>query len=427
MKKVYKVSILLLLAVLIIGTCVFAIKLNKTHKNSSVNEIAGMNKNGSNSNIEDSNIIKNETNVSYVVLEIEDIEAEEKNQQGLEYKNIKITDKEKIESLMTIINNSTKYESESFIADFGDVPPSATIYMNNGEKFTITAGDEIEDNGKSVNLMTKWHSEDGSNKTLYRVNTKLGEFIEQLANENEDVDNQTKIDWEEYPNDIDNKVNEWIGGINLSSEVGKVSYNLMKKTIYSLSKQKEEIFNKMYFNGDSTEIVDKKSNYSRYCYPDNENNDLSAKYTKKIEYKIAIFNELYYDGYYDLDTLTKMQYEELVQKNDFKHYTNVPKNLYYEINKLLIMNGNNESEKEYKNNSRAKKIKLTINDDKQYIFDLKDTNKVQIFDIDYRQNTIETPVKIDIEVLDEYNGEKTNDVYISDIQFGITSNIPQGR
>ena len=72
------------------------------------------------------------------------------------------------------------------------------------------------------------------------------------------------------------------------------------------------------------------------------------------------------------------------------------------------MNGNNESEKEYKNNSRAKKIKLTINDDKQYIFDLKDTNKVQIFDIDYRQNTIETPVKLDIEFLDKYNGEKTN-------------------
>lgn len=243
----------------------------------------------------------------------------------------------------------------------------------------------------------------------------------------EDVENQTKIDWEEYPNDIDNKVNEWLGGIDLSSEVGEVSYNLMKKTIYSLSKQKEEIFNKMYFNGDSTEIVDKDSNYSRYCYPDNENNDLSAKYTKKIEYQIAIFNELYYEGYYDLDTLTKMQYEDLVQKKDFKHYTNVPKNLYYEINKLLIMNGNNESEKEYKNNGRAKKIKLTINDDKQYIFDLKDTNKVQIFDIDYRQNTIETPVKIDIEVLDKYNGEKTNDVYISDIQFGITSNIPQGR
>lgn len=43
------------------------------------------------------------------------------------------------------------------------------------------------------------------------------------------------------------------------------------------------------------------------------------------------------------------------------------------------------------------------------------------------QNTIETPVNIEIEILDKYNGEKTNDVYISDIQFGITSNIPQGR
>ena len=93
----------------------------------------------------------------------------------------------------------------------------------------------------------------------------------------------------------------------------------------------------------------------------------------------------------------------------------------------IIMNGNNESEEEYKNNSRAKKIKVTINKEKEYTFELKDTNKVQVFDIGYKQSNIEKPVNIEVEVLDKYKGDKTEDIYISDIQFGIESNIPQGR
>ena len=154
---------------------------------------------------------------------------------------------------------------------------------------------------------------------------------------------------------------------------------------------------------------------------------MSSKYTNKISYDIAVFNETYYDGYYDLETCVKNQYDKLVVKKDYQHYENIPKSFYYEIPNMFIMNGNNESEEEYKNNSRAKKIKITINKEKEYTFELKDTNKVQIFDVGYKQNNIEKPVNIEVEVLDKYKGEKTEDIYISDIQFGIESNIPQGR
>ena len=65
--------------------------------------------------------------------------------------------------------------------------------------------------------------------------------------------------------------------------------------------------------------------------------------------------------------------------------------------------------------------------DKEYVFELEDTNVVQVFDIDYKQNTIEKPVNIEVEVLETYAGEKTEDIYISDMQFSINSNIPQGR
>ena len=37
------------------------------------------------------------------------------------------------------------------------------------------------------------------------------------------------------------------------------------------------------------------------------------------------------------------------------------------------------------------------------------------------------PVQINIEVLETYKGEKSDDTYIADIQFGMESNIPQAR
>ena len=130
---------------------------------------------------------ENEKNisVSYIILSIEDIEAEERNKQGIEEKSIKITNEQKIDSLMEIINNAKPYQEKSFIPDFGDCPPSAEIYLSNGEKYTISAGDNISDTGEEVNLMTKWDTEDGSNKLLYKVDIELGKYIEELFAEEE--------------------------------------------------------------------------------------------------------------------------------------------------------------------------------------------------------------------------------------------------
>lgn len=86
---------------------------------------------------------------------------------------------------MEIINNAKPYQEKSFIPDFGDCPPSAEIYLSNGEKYTISAGDNISDTGEEVNLMTKWDTEDGSNKLLYKVDIELGKYIEELFAEEE--------------------------------------------------------------------------------------------------------------------------------------------------------------------------------------------------------------------------------------------------
>lgn len=118
-----------------------------------------------------------ENNISYIVVQVEDTTADE-----LAYRSKKITDKQEIKSVMNIIDNATEYEAKSFIPDFGDMPPLIEIYKTNGEKYTIAAGDQINDNGDVVNLMTKWYSQDGSNKILFKVESKLGEYIENLYN-----------------------------------------------------------------------------------------------------------------------------------------------------------------------------------------------------------------------------------------------------
>ena len=84
---------------------------------------------------------------------------------------------------MKIIDSAEPYTEKSFISDFGDVPPSATIYFKDGKKYSVMAGDEINDNGNMVNLMCKWYREDGNDKTLYKVNEKLGECLEKIFNE----------------------------------------------------------------------------------------------------------------------------------------------------------------------------------------------------------------------------------------------------
>ena len=261
---------------------------------------------------------------------------------------------------------------------------------------------------------------------IYHLADKKKRTKNNVANSS-GIERKTDYEWEEYPND-----NKWMDE-TIIENVGKDStaLKLARNSLYSLKNNKIKSFDERYYIifgiGNSTKIIDWTSNYARFCYPNNENNNLSSKYTNKISYDIAIFNEIYYDGYYDLETCVKNQYDKLVVKKDYQHYENVPKSFYYEIPNLFIMNGNNESEEEYKNNARAKKIKVTINKEKEYFFNIKDTNRIQVFDVGYKQNNIEKPVKIEVEVLDKYKGEKTEDIYISDIQFGIESNIPEGR
>lgn len=304
------------------------------------------------------------------------------------------------------------------------------------------------------------------NNSYYDTANFMGEFAIDLNNENVKVNEQLEeknndeesdeksnieiimkkskdVEWEEYPEDIEKNVkdslNDFYGTNDLSDEE-KINY-LGKgfKTVYSIVENKlynedeESIFgdsilnNILYsytdFQGDYFNKTETETNYNQYNYLSEDNK--IQKYENIIKFKTAVFNDSRYDEYSDnsflksIDKKTKKQYEMLKAEDNGD-------GKYFELEKMVVMNGNNTSEEDYKNNSRAKKIKVTVNETEEYIFDLKDTNKAQIFELNYKQNTIAKLINISIEVLEVYGGEDSQDIYISDIQFGVTSNISMG-
>ena len=76
---------------------------------------------------------------------------------------------------------------------------------------------------------------------------------------------------------------------------------------------------------------------------------------------------------------------------------------------------------------KTKKIKLTFNGEDTKIIDLADIMDAQLIDLQYIHYDISTPVDISVEVIETYAGNISNDIYVADIQFGISSNIPSGR
>lgn len=83
------------------------------------------------------------------------------------------------------------------------------------------------------------------------------------------------------------------------------------------------------------------------------------KYTDIITYKTALFNEGYLrnESTYGetIEERAKAQYSDLILEEDY-HYTDIPEDrkFYYEVPSMLVMNGNNTSEEDYKNKSFLK-------------------------------------------------------------------------
>lgn len=183
----------------------------------------------------------------------------------------------------------------------------------------------------------------------------------------------------------------------------------------------EKYFTKYYMMGDFNQQLIEESNYMQYC---NSKSSIE-KYNDTINIKLVPFDSwlgncasaegINYDG-----NIFEKKIKEIAeyQATIYPKCHDYDQELAFVVTGMLIMNGNNTSENDFYNNSRAKKIKIIFNGTEEEIYELQDTMDIQLITLNYVQTDISKPINIKIEVLESYNGNLTNDIYISDIQFG---------
>ena len=88
------------------------------------------------------------------------------------------------------------------------------------------------------------------------------------------------------------------------------------------------------------------------------------------------------------------------------------------INAIIIYNGYTKTNELWKNNSRAKKVKLKIDNKTIAILYLEDKSASQRFEIEPISSTIENQdLVLTLEIIESYEGEKYTDLVISEINF----------
>ncbi|MBJ2175339.1 hypothetical protein JBL43_13885 [Aureibaculum sp. A20] len=87
------------------------------------------------------------------------------------------------------------------------------------------------------------------------------------------------------------------------------------------------------------------------------------------------------------------------------------------IHQIQIYNGYQKSESTWKNNSRAKKIALSINGKHYAYLELEDVKNVQIFTIDAQKFLADTNLTFEFKIMEIYPGKKYEDLCISEINF----------
>lgn len=268
---------------------------------------------------------------------------------------------------------------------------------DNNAKNMIANGEVTEKNNISVN------------QQVPETNNNVEEKTETNNTEEEVEEKGTFIDYSKDTTVVEDGNSEKIKGENT------LKYSLLREHDYT-----HEFYEKYCSiygaEGDSAAWEEIESNYETLY----RGGPIKVgKYTETIECDIAVLNErIQFSADYKDTMILKDKAKTMwdaIKNDDFY------KDDKYKLNGISIMNGNNNSEEDYNNNARAKKIKVTVNNDKSYTFELKDTNKPQLFDIGIEQEDISKVMNVTIEVLETYKGLVSNEVYINEVGIGIST------
>ena len=113
------------------------------------------------------------------------------------------------------------------------------------------------------------------------------------------------------------------------------------------------------------------------------------------------------------DVIDYMKEQIEFQNENFGETTLDSINNYHNILESVgIINGYAKNDETWLNNNRVKKLKLTINDDAEYILNLEDSKDMQRFDIHYECELTKKMV-LKFEILEVYKGEKYDDTCLT--------------
>lgn len=203
--------------------------------------------------------------------------------------------------------------------------------------------------------------------------------------------------------------------------VGDAVWSGLKTNYKTSSEYKDAIFNynpenlgtflidSCWCEGVSGNGIGEKIEVSAFASSEHVNNYAGFKY-KREEATIE-----------DVEEYLLAEYNKQHEESN-KHGSNFPvitkdsfSNFYNEVTQIAIINGYAKTDELWENNGRVKKLKLTIDNKEEYILELEDSKDLQLFDINYKNDSIIKEVNMEFEILEVYSGEKYEDVCLTSL------------
>ncbi len=175
----------------------------------------------------------------------------------------------------------------------------------------------------------------------------------------------------------------------------------------TLSPRDKELFNALEdFSGPSSGIFE---NWNSVAYPDSIIASSEIKPSKSINYFAKNVN--------DANLLTAWvpsnEKSSISEKISFYFKAFAPR-----VHTIIVFNGYLKNIDLWKQNSRVKQFRMSVNEKPYAILDLEDTTAPQSFKFEPLQSkTKDKPLIITLEILEIYKGDKWNDTVITEINF----------
>jgi len=327
------------------------------------------------------------------------------------------------------LNYSPKTNINYF--DYKDDAEEATIYFKLNDDKTYSTfniikyevGEKININ-KNVSIADTITGDSTSNTNstsiakILKPNKKINRLIKNYEEAQNLIFNGTKID-EFYENEISKDMADavWSG---LKTEYKASSTHKKDTADYNVNNLDNLFTENCWCEGVSGTGIGEKIEVSAFGSSEKVNTYTQLNKNRNDE------------TIEDVEEYLLNKYNE-EHKQDNEHGGNYPtitksniSNYSNEVNQIAIINGNAKTDELWKKNSRVKKLKLTIDDKVEYILELEDSKDLQLFDINYKNDSITKKLNLKFEILEVYSGEKYQDTCLTSLYLSGGIDIPWG-